>query len=147
MQLRGRVLQGGRLLKAALAFVMVSTIATADVVDVEAPADDTFGVLAVVTLDSDGAAVEFGTGWEEHVDFSVRIDGDGVVFVNGMEIGDVGGTSQVRIEMVALNGSMTIAVFRPSCGTLLCTESGFTAPSSSARVRASGADVECLEVG
>ena len=147
MQQQGRVLRAGRWFKAAVALMVATTLATADVVEDQVPSGATFSVHAEIGLDVDGGAVEFGTGsgWEDLADFNIIVDGDGYVFVNGSAIGSTAGVSDIRIDVFVDNGAMSVVVVNAWCGTMLCMESGFEAPVA-AHVRARGAAIDLFQV-
>jgi len=147
MQHQGRALRAGKFLKASLALLMATAIVGADLdtTELHTPGGS-FIVHAVITPGLGGAAVEFDREWEEHVDFSVGIDEEGNVTVNGELIGWAEAGAETAIEIVCEDGTATVTVSDSMTGTVLCAASDVALSGTADRVCASGTMVHSLDI-
>ncbi len=145
----GRILQTRRALVAPIAIVLFASVAVAATSQLSLPGGNC-DVVAVVTADANGAEVEFiGNIWEEEIDLSIRVDGNGDILVNGVSIGSANGTSKFRIT-VKFDGhssgdySVDVFVQNDETGAVLGSKLDIMVSSDVSDVEASGLVVHSL---
>jgi len=144
----GRILQTRRALVAPIAIVLFASVAVAATSQLRLPGGN-YDVVAVVTPGANGAEVVFTNPWEEEIDFSIRVDGNGDILVDGVSIGSSHGTSVFRITArfgLDSNGDYLVDVFvqNDQTGAILCMKLDCAVTGDVSDVEASGLVVHSL---
>lgn len=149
MQWIGRILRSRRAFLAPVALVLFASIAVAASSEISLPSGN-FDVRAVVTPGSAGGGVEFtGHAWDEKIDMSIGIDGDGDVTVNGTVIGSVDVSTACRIVARFVhdaNGDYVVDVYVSDAqtGAPICSKTDVAVSGDVANAKATGLTVHSL---
>ena len=96
-----------------------SVSGAADPLSESLPASSDYSVSAVVG--GVGDIVMGKRGYETEVEFSVGLDSDGMVRVNGAVIGTHNPSESNVVEIDCSSGLASVTVRRTSCGTVVCS--------------------------